>query len=251
MNERGNKWRKVISPSTSKKLTLFCFPYAGGSGHIFYNWHHFCTTDLEIQSIQLPGRGIRISELPINNIEELIKDLYAGIDFDWSQPYAFFGHSMGALISYELAAFLYEQEKELPQGLFLSARVPPHLTDRGKHVHLLSEQEFIQELRRLDGTPEEVLHNEELLQLMLPTIRADFAICETYQYTKRNPLPIPITVFGGKGDMEVSPNQLTEWKQYTSKNFQQFTYDGGHFFLHQHKGDIVQTIEKQLSNHRK
>ena len=251
MNDRGDKWKKVLNPSTSKKVSLFCFPYAGGGGHIYYNWHHYCSTDLEIQCIQLPGRGVRINESPIDNVRELIKVIYAELDFNWSQPYAFFGHSMGALISYELAVYIYEQEKKLPQGLFLSARVPPHLANKKENVHLLSDQDFIQELKRLNGTPEEALNNEELLQLMLPTIRADFAICETYQYEKRTPLPTPLTVFGGKEDSEVSPSQLAEWDQYTSEKFQQLNYDGGHFFLHQYEGDIIQTIEKQLSNHSK
>ena len=148
------------------------------------------------------------------------------------KPFAFFGHSMGALVSFELARLLHKEYKCSPSHLFVSGRRAPQVPDPDPPIHTLPNSEFLQELRRLNGTPEAVLQNDELMQLLLPTLRADFAVLETYVYTPQPLLDYPITAFGGLQDPEVCCEVLEAWRDQTRAAFSLHKFPGDHFFLH-------------------
>jgi medium-chain acyl-[acyl-carrier-protein] hydrolase len=164
------------------------------------------------------------------------------------RPFSFFGHSMGALISFELARLLRREHKLHVSKLFLSGRGAPHLPDHEPTTYNLPEPEFIAELRRLKGTPQEVLAHPELMDLMSPILRADFEICQTYEYVPEPPLECPIVAFGGLQDEEISHRQLDAWREHTNSSFSLRMFPGDHFFLHASAPMLYRIIAQELWN---
>jgi medium-chain acyl-[acyl-carrier-protein] hydrolase len=165
----------------------------------------------------------------------------------FDKPFAFFGHSMGALISFELARLLRKKYGVQPVHLFVSGHRAPQLEDRHEKVHDLPDDQLVQKLNRLDGTPKEALEHPELMQVLLPILRADFAICETYQYTNEPPLAAPVLAFGGMEDEEAGPDQLKPWKAQTSGSCSVQMFPGGHFFLHTAETELLGAITRRLT----
>ena len=162
--------------------------------------------------------------------------------------FAFFGHSMGAIISFELAHLLRRENKPGPAHLFLSGRPCPHLTKKEAPTYDVPEPEFIEELRRMKGTPDEVLEHPELMAMLSPILRADLEVCQTYEYEPRPPLDCPITVFGGLQDEDVSREQLEGWREYTTSSFTVRMFPGNHFYLHNAAPSLVRMIAQALRN---
>ncbi len=225
----GITWLK---PNPSASLRLFCFPYAGGSSYIFRSWLDHVPKTIEICPIELPGRGIQIKSTPFKQIEPLVKAISLEILPYLDKPFAFFGHSMGALVSFELARFIRRHHNLEPVHLFISGRRAPQTKDLKPPIHHLREADFLQELRQLNGTPEEVLNNHELMELLTPILRADFAVLETYIYTREAPLNCPISVFGGLQDKEVQLEELEAWREQAFNSFSLKMLPGDHFFIH-------------------
>ncbi|GHO60140.1 thioesterase [Ktedonobacter robiniae] len=197
--------------------------------------------------MQLPGRENRLREKPFEGILPLVETLGSALNPYFDMPFAFFGHSMGALISFELARYLSTSGIEAALiHLFMSGHRAPQLPDPDPPTYHLPEQEFVQELKRLQGTPEEVMQDPELLQILMPLLRADFAICEKYIYTYSRPLGCPITAFGGLRDEEVSRSELAAWQTQTSGMFKQRFFPGDHFFLHKEQGSLLRAIALDL-----
>jgi medium-chain acyl-[acyl-carrier-protein] hydrolase len=239
-------WIKRFKQNPKASLRLFCFPYAGGGATLFRSWHHWLPQQVEVCAIQLPGREDRIKEPPFTQILPLVKVL-ASILRPYSDiPFAFFGHSVGALISFELAHQLRAQQQPIPIHLFLSARRAPQIPDRNPLLNILPEREFLQELRNLNGTPIGVLENPELLQLVLPLLRADFSICGTYIYQSRSPLSCPISVFGGTGDLHETGNYLKAWDIHTNSTFSLTMIPGNHFFLQTNQSILLELLAQAL-----
>lgn len=241
-----NAWVKCLNPLPSPTLRLFCLPYAGGGSAIFRPWLHQLPSSIEICPIQLPGREERLRERPLTQLAPLVQtlaqELYPYLDV----PFAFFGHSMGALISFELTRQLRSQQAPLPVHLLISGRSAPHISD-GKRLHMLSDQALLQELRTLKGTPQSVLDSSELMQLLLPTLRADFSICETYTYIDRPPLNCAISVFGGESDPEAPLKSLQDWSLHTCSPLSLHLLPGDHFFLHTSRPLLLEKIAHELS----
>ena len=162
-------------------------------------------------------------------------------------PFAFFGHSMGALIAFELARKLRRSRGPMPVRLFLSGRRAPHLPPARRPIHHLPDAEFRQEVRLLQGTPEEVLSNEELMQIVLPVLRADFAVCETYVYSAEEPLDVPLSVFGSNNDPEVNRSELEAWRSQTTSSMSLRIFEGNHFFLHPMRSALTDAIAHDIS----
>lgn len=241
-----NFWFSRPRPNPNASLRLFCFPYAGGSGAIFRLWPDLMIRSVEICAVNLPGRLTRLLEAPFTELAPLVDALAQAI-MPWTdRPFAFFGHSMGALISFELARQLRTIGAPLPARLFISGRRAPHLPDSDSHRHTYPDHLFIEELGRLNGTPPEVMTNPELMQLMLPLLRADFALCETYEYRPEPPLPCPLTVFGGLQDHEVPPESLEAWSQHTTRSFRLCLLPGDHFFLNSVRDSLLTVIAQEL-----
>jgi medium-chain acyl-[acyl-carrier-protein] hydrolase len=232
-------------PNLQARLRLFCFPYAGGGTLSYRQWAAHLP-DLEITLVRLPGRERRLSEPPLTKLDALVKTLAAEILPYCDRPFAFFGHSMGGLIAFELARSLRRCDHPQPVHLLLSGCRAPHLPSLHLPIHSLSDADFIQELRRYNGTPEAVLTNAELMQFFLPTLRADFTLIETYCHTAEPPLDRPITVFGGLQDAEINPEDLEAWRAYTTENFVRHLLPGDHFFMHSAQALLLQHIAYSL-----
>lgn len=239
-------WLNVSHSNPTASMRLFCFPYAGGAAFIFRNWAGHIPASVELCPVQLPGRGERIAEPPYVNIPPLIDVLADSLLPYLDKPFAFFGHSLGALISFSLAQKLSRKHGLEPLHLFVSGRHAPQLPDLAPIVYNLPEGEFIAELKRLNGTPAEVLEHFELLQLILPRLRADFELCQTYQHQARPPLKCPITAFGGLLDADVSREQLEAWSEHTTATFSLRMLPGDHFFIHSSELMLLQMLTLEL-----
>lgn len=225
-------WVRCLRPQQNARIRLFCFPYAGGGSAIFHPIADYLPSEIEVWPVRLPGRDARFSEQAFTNIEKLVPPLAEALLPYLDMPYAFFGHSMGALISFELARTLHQREDVLqPLQLAVSAHRAPHLPDPRPPIHQLPADQFLAELRRFNGTPEEVLQHSELMELLYPLLRADFELCETYVYTAQPLLAIPIIAFGGLQDQSVSREAIMAWCEQTSSTFQASFFPGGHFFM--------------------
>ena len=236
------------SPQLKPSCRLFCFPYAGGGASAFRHWRHELPATVELACIQLPGRESRLKESPISDLSTLVKQLKPAILPHLTVPFVFFGHSMGALIAFELTRSLRHTQHPLPQHLFVSACSAPQHPRHAPPRHTLPEVEFIAELRRLKGTPPAILDHSELMALLLPTLKADFSVVDTYTYQHQSPLALPITALGGQDDPEVSSKQLAAWQTQTKSAFFQQMFQGDHFFIQQEQMSVLKAILSQSLN---
>ena len=239
---RSNGWGVCSMPRPMASKRLFCFPYAGGCASAFRPWADTVPADIEVWAVQLPGRENRWKELPYTRIESLIPDLAQALEPEMDRPFAFYGHSMGALIAFELTRYLQEQGKTLPTTLFVSGRRAPGLTGSREHIHHLPTAEFKAKIRELNGTPQTVLQNEELMNMLLDMLRADFALAETYAHQAGQPLTCPIVSFAGEDDAIAPPTEVAAWQTETRTDFQYHLLPGGHFFLHSARSQLLQLI---------
>jgi medium-chain acyl-[acyl-carrier-protein] hydrolase len=242
----NNPWFAYAKPRPTAQLRLFCLPFAGGSAAIFRNWADLLPGFVEVCPIQFPGRGTRLHEQPFTSLQALVDAIESSISANLDKPFAFFGHSMGATISFELIHKLRSERALEPAHFFVSGRLAPQIPEPGPITFNLPRLEFIQELRRLEGTPREILDNQELLELLLPLLRADFELIQTYEYVARPRLKCPITALGGIADRDVSHEQLEAWREQSSGPFRICLFPGNHFFLQMEERLVLQTIVEQL-----
>jgi medium-chain acyl-[acyl-carrier-protein] hydrolase len=240
-------WLSCPKPNPQARLRLFCFPYAGAGASIFRTWSNTLPSSIEVCSAQLPGREKRWQEKPLSELSPLIQTLARVLLPYLDKPFAFFGHSVGALVSFELARQLRRQNSSSPLHLFVSGRRAPQISNLAPPIHQLPTIAFIEELRRYNGTPEPVLQSPELMQLLLPVLRADLAIDEVYRYTCEPPLDCSISAFGGLQDKKASYQELEAWRAQTLGKFTLRTYIGDHFFLKPNNDEILQAILEDLS----
>jgi len=242
-----NSWVTCPKPNPHARLRLFCFPYAGGGASIFRKWPDDLPAQIEVCPIQIPGRESRLKEPSFTRLSPLLQTLAQVLHPYLNMPFAFFGHSMGAVISFELARQLRKQYSLDPVHLFVSGRRAPQLPHPSPPIHSLPELAFVEELRHLNGTPESVLQNAELMQLLVPILRADFAICETHVYSSEEPLDCPISAFGGLEDGEVSHDALAAWREQTNSSFTLSMFPGNHFFVQSARSLILAAISQDMT----
>ncbi|NJM21572.1 MAG: thioesterase [Richelia sp. SM1_7_0] len=241
-----NSYITFPKPNPQASLRLFCFPYAGGSSLIFRTWAASLPKNIEICPVELPGRGTQMKSPPLMRMEALVNAIAPILVPYLDKPFAFFGHSMGGLLSFELARHLRKEYGKQPVHLFVSASRAPHVPSPKPPIHALPETEFLQEFRRLNGTPASVLENTELMQLLIPILRADFAVLETYVYTQELPLECPITAFGGLEDQEVTLQELEGWRSQTQSSFKLQMFSGDHFFIHSAQSLLLKNLSQHL-----
>lgn len=162
------------------------------------------------------------------------------------KPFAFFGHSMGAIIGFEIARLLRRKHYPQPLHLFVSGRRAPQIPDPNPPTYDLPHLDFLRELRRLNGTPQEVLENPEMMALMLPILRADFTLTQTYSYSAEPPLDCSVSAFGGLQDNEVDPEYLEAWREQTTGSFSLQMFAGDHFFLNASQPQLLQALSREL-----
>jgi medium-chain acyl-[acyl-carrier-protein] hydrolase len=242
-----NKWFVCSQTKPKADSRIFFFPYAGGGPSVFSKWSAELPDNLEAQIAHYPGRGSRHNEPPVKSLSILIEELSRAIQPLLDKPFTFFGHSLGGLIAFELARYLHNKVLPQPIILFISACGAPQIPDPHPPLHALPESEFLHSLKELNGIPQEVLQNKEMLKLFLPTLRTDFEMVETYQYTPGAPLDFPISVFGGLDDERVSRERLEDWTVNTNSHFKSQYFSGDHFFINSEKGTVIESIIAEIA----
>jgi len=241
-----NPWFSNLRPKPDARMRLFCIPYGGGTATVFQQWPNFLPADVEVWAVNLPGRGRRLMEPAFVSLVPLAEALAQAMPTLSDKPFAFFGHSMGGLIEFETARQLRKAGGRLPERLFVSGCFAPHIPDPHP-IHHLPEEEFIREVRRLGGMPAEVLQNQELLELVLPSLRADFTVTETYLASQDEPpLPSSISVFGGWRDPLTTRESLDAWRSHTAGQFSLRMLPGDHFFLISQQHLLLDMISQDL-----
>lgn len=243
----NNPWFGPRLPQERAAYRLFCLPYAGGGAVAYREWPTLAPEHIQICPLELPGRGSRFGEAPLSRLRPLVDGLAGAVDPYLDRPFAFFGHSMGALLAYELTRTLRRRGRPLPAHLFVSGRSAPDAPPEWTPVHDAPDDHVLERLRSLGGTPQEVLDDPELMDLMLPTLRADFAVLESYDYQDEPPLPVPLTVFGGTADTLVGPARLHGWRRQSSAGSRLRMLPGGHFFVHTSAQTIMTEIAGTLT----
>ncbi|MCP4220817.1 MAG: thioesterase [bacterium] len=230
-------------------LKLFCFPYAGGAAAGYNIFKEYLPESIQLVAPELAARGRRMREANYNSIDDAVDDIYNTIKGDLSQgPYAFYGHSMGSMIAFELTYKILKNGLPGPVHIFFSGRMAPHLSREGKkNYHHLTDEKFKKDLLELGGTPRQFFEHPELLEVFLPLMRGDFRLTETYTHLEKEaPLDCNITVLAGKEDV-YSVEEMEAWKIHTSKQCTIHYFEGGHFFLNDEPQRVVSIIKEAIA----
>jgi len=242
-----NPWLMFYKKNANAAFRLFCFAHAGGTAAAFRKWHEQLPPEIEVCGIQLPGRASRISEAPFTRISQLVPELAAVLSTVSDKPFAFFGHSLGALLSFEMARWLRRNRQVMPRHLFLSAYTAPQIPDTDPPWHLMNDEDFMAKMAELNGTPQEVLDDKDMVALLLPMLRADCELCETYVYSVEEQLSCPITTFAGVDDDEAEDEEVAAWNIHTSGGFKHHLMEGDHFFIQSNERKLLEILSRELS----
>ncbi|MFF0379822.1 thioesterase II family protein [Actinoplanes missouriensis] len=235
----GSWFGRDVTPAAAAQL--FCLPHAGAGASTYRQWQALAGPEVAVVPVRLPARESRFGEPPIRSAAAMADALlHPLMDRAGERRFALFGHSMGALLGYELAQRLTRLGRP-PAHLVVSGYAAPHLSSPSGEgtVHQLSDPDLVDHLKALDGTAGEVLNEPKLLELLLPVIRADYELCETYRYPGHPPLPVPITALGGTEDPDLGEGRLQAWRELTTAAFTVVPFTGGHFYLNEHLDEVV------------
>jgi medium-chain acyl-[acyl-carrier-protein] hydrolase len=239
-------WLNRYQPRPDGAVRLLCFPHAGSSAAAYGPWADLLPADIEVCAVEYPGRGSRRSERPFVRVHALVAALIGSLGAPPSTPFAVFGHSLGALIGFELVRQWQRQGGPAPLGLFVAGCRGPSLPARKPPVYALPDEEFIEELRAFNGTPPDLLENRDLLRLFLPSLRADFELADTYGYRKAPPLRCPIVAYGGSDDTETLPEEHQAWQIETQETLTVRLFPGDHFFLRAAEPEMLRDLTSRL-----
>lgn len=238
-------WVQYIKPLPHASTKLFCIPYAGGGASIYRSWTDVLPSDIQVCPVQLPGREWRIKEPPRTRMAGLVEELSEVLRAHIDRPYAVFGHSLGALIGFELLRKL-SVDGLAPAWFFPAGHRAPQLPSSERRLHRVPDASFLMELRRLRGTPDEVLNNRELMRLLAPILRADFELAETYAFAEGPKLSCPVSAFCGIEDILASKDKMSGWGEHTAADFKIRMIPGGHFFLNESRDLLLKGIASDL-----
>lgn len=236
----------IARPNAAARVRLFCFPHAGAGATAYQTWARQFPPHVEVCAVQLPGRENRFREGVPRRWGALIESLASSVQAHADRPVAFFGHSMGALVAYEVARQLRQWQAPMPVHLFASGHRAPHLPRRHE-LHQLPDAELLQQLQTVGGGQTRLAGHDELTQLLLPIIRADLALVERYTYIPGEPLDTPITALCGAWDPWVSPEEAEGWRQHTGGPFSLRILPGDHFYLRANTGPLVSILSHTIS----
>jgi medium-chain acyl-[acyl-carrier-protein] hydrolase len=242
----ANPWTSCPGPIGPASVRLFCFPYAGGGASSFRGWQEHLGDGIVACPVHLPGRERRMREPAMRRMAPLAQAVADALVSHADRPYAFFGHSMGAVLAYEAALELQARGALLPSCVFLSAMRAPECPRTNEEFHKLPDPAMIERLRDFSGTPEEALRHPELMEILLPIIRADFEAVETHVYQDATPLDCPIHAFAGSQDPEATVDDMEPWSRHTRRTFKIDVLPGNHFFLHSATHRLLDLISRQL-----
>lgn len=240
-----NAWIRRFHHEPNSRVTLVCFPHAGGSASFFYPVSDALQSTLQVVALQYPGRQDRRQEQPLTTIAELADESFAALRPLMDRPLAFFGHSMGATLAFEVAVRMQRELAAAPVTLFASARRAPS-RHRVETVHQRDDDGIVAELKNLSGTDSRIMGDEELLRMILPAIRSDYTAAETYRYQPGPMLDCPIVTLVSDSDPKVTVDEAQSWADHTTGGFELHTFSGGHFYLAQHQRAVINLISDQL-----
>lgn len=239
----------VRQPSSAPRLRLYCFSYAGGSAAAFHGWQASLHPAVEVCAVQLPGRSERLMEAPLRSLAVAVETLAGVLAREDDTPFAFFGHSLGSLLAFELARHLRRTGRTMPVHLFASGSVPPCQRMLSRRLHELDDAALLSALRQYNGAPAAALDHPELMALMLPTIRADFALAADYRYQPEPALPLPITALGGAHDPHVAVSSLAGWAEESAQESRIYRFEGDHFFIQGERAAVLGVLRRELLQH--
>ncbi|MCP5468316.1 MAG: thioesterase [Deltaproteobacteria bacterium] len=258
MSKSAKPWVQ-FSHSPLEKIKLFCFPFAGGDIYTYRKWSEKLDDKIGVYAIQLPGRGARFNEALFRRLDSLIEELASQLVLDLQAPFVFFGHSLGGLIAFELTRFLKKEFSLVPQRLCISSSLPPQLYSSWHHTyHLLSDRDLLEKIQSFGGVPQEVLAHHDLLEMLLPIVRADMEILETYVFEDfqnkyagaDSKLHCPLHVMGAVQDTLILYQDLNEWQTHCENEFSLHTFTGDHFYLNSQMEALCQLLNKLILSFR-
>ena len=242
-------WLVCPNQNPTARLRLFCFPCAGGMISAYTRWAKLLPPDIEVYVVHLPGRGKRLEEPLFLNLADLLPVLAQAIMPYLDIPFAFLGHSMGAVLGFELARYLRRENANFPLHLICCSCPSPQTPIATPHIHKLNQKDFLDELnRRYKAIPPHIQNDPAILSLFLPSLRGDFTILENYEYTPEPPLDCPISVYSGLQDGAVSESDLAGWYDQTNEKFELIMFKGGHFFLHSPSQELIERLTYTLKD---
>ena len=223
-------------------------PFAGGSKYSYRDYEALAPAFIKVIPLEYPGRGARIKEALLGNMDEIVDDLYCQIRHRVAdQPYAIYGHSMGALTALLLTRKLVANNHRAPLHLFVTGTAgPAAYSQKEQRRHLMPMPEFIQEIKKLDGIPDELLEHEELLEYIEPILRADFRVIETYTYVESEKLDVPVSVITGTRE-KMDAKDIQAWQVETQCAVDFLQLPGKHFFIFHYADVIMNTMVEKLT----
>jgi medium-chain acyl-[acyl-carrier-protein] hydrolase len=240
-------WLICRAPRPNARLRLFCVPFAGGGASAFSTWAAAFPDIVELRAIQLPGREHRHHESTLDDAYEAARRIADAIQRYLDGPYAFFGYSMGALIAFEVVRELRRRGARMPEQLFVGAKSAPSLPATHPPIAHLPREAFLEQVRYYYEPPVAAWENLDLIELVLPALRADIALCEKYVYCEEPPFGFPIQAFAGLHDRSVPLSAVQTWNRHTTAEFAMEVFDGAHFFLQTSLAHIQRLILSRMA----
>ena len=230
----------------SSKENIIFFPFAGGTGEFYIPWFKHFDSSVSCHYAMLSGRGRLFNKSAIDNIDEQVDVLIPEILKIADRPFSFFGHSMGALIAFELTKKLFYKHNLLPKHLFISGHRAPSLDYKRRLLHKMDKEQLIEEIKKMGSISTSGDIDLELLEPFLPTLYSDFKLCETYNYSKGFPLPCPISILWGNNDLIIQKENINLWQLESDRDINYYSFDGDHFYLENNVNQIVNIVNKHL-----
>ncbi|MGW8765417.1 thioesterase II family protein [Streptomyces sp. NPDC055815] len=243
---RTNPWLITPRPDADARLRLFCVPYAGGGASMYRGWAHRLPAGVEVNAVQLPGREERFREEPALRLDDVVARLGTVLAGRTDRPYALFGHSMGSLLAFETARWLRAEGCPAPEFVIVSGRGAAQIPPPWPAIHHLPEEEFVQRVIDMHGTPAWVFEDAQLRAMVVRTLRADLTVVDTYRYRDEAPLPCPVTAFTSPGDGLAPIEHVRAWAEQTTAGFRCHEIEGGHFFLRDNAETFLSVLNSEL-----
>lgn len=248
------RWLKRFGRRGPSDARLFCFHHAGGAASMYRDWSRLMPSSIEPIAVQLPGRADRFREPPLDAMAPLVDALVEVIEPLLERPFAFYGLSMGGKVAWTLTHRLREHAMPMPSVLFLASVAAPAWQE-GRANWDVRTEDLVRYLREMGGTPPEVLEQPEFLASLLPTLRADLTLVDTFQFRATTPLDVPIRAFAGVDDVEGSPERMSGWRAETCGRFDLDVVPGGHFFDPAGERQVIRTVaddvQRELATRKK